>query len=87
MWCFVRIKGPHVLKAYYNNGLLSHSFGPKTKSMAKLVLEHFHPTFLETGGQIKYKDNNHWNVKLSNLSFDHFQEPGEKASRNVYYKA
>ena len=53
---------------------------------AKLVLEHFHPSFLETGEQIKYKDKNRWNAKLSNLSFEPLQYPREKAFWDIYYK-
>ena len=53
---------------------------------AKLVLEHFHPSFLETGGQIKYKDKNRRNAKLSNLSFEPLQYPREKAFWDIYYK-
>ena len=80
--------GPRLMKPYYNRntGVLSHSFGPKTKGTAKLVLEHFHPSFLETGGQIKYKDKNRQNVKLSNLNFETFQQPGAKAFWDVYYQ-
>ena len=80
--------GPHLLKPYYNrkSGCLSHSFGLKTKSTAKLVLEHFHPSFLEIGGEIKYKDKNRANTKLDNLTFEPFEEPGEKAFWDVYVK-
>ena len=53
---------------------------------AKLVLEHFHPSFLETGEQIKYKDKNRRNAKLSNLSFEPLQYPREKAFWDIYYK-
>jgi hypothetical protein len=65
---------------------LSHSFGTKTKSTAKLVLEHFHPLFFEIGGEIKYKDKNRANTKLNNLTFEPFEEPGEKAFWDVYVK-
>ena len=77
---------PRFLKPYYNHGCLSHSFGKRTKGTAKLVLEHFHPTFLETGGHILYCDKNRRNVKLSNLNFEPFEELGSKAFWDVYHK-
>ena len=85
---FKRQTGPRLLQPYFNHRsqCLSHSFGKNTKSTAKLVLEHFHPSFPETGGRILYKDQNRKNAKLNNLDFVPFEEPGIKSFWDVYYK-
>ena len=80
--------GPRLLQPYFNQRTrcLSHSFGKNTKSTAKLVLEHFHPSFKESGGYILFIDKNRKNAKLSNLDFLPFEEPRAKSFWDVYYK-
>jgi hypothetical protein len=77
-----------VLSTFYNKytKVLSVSFGRKTRSVAKLVLETFDPEFQSTGGTPRFKNMDHRDVRLSNLTYDAYEGPEERDYWASYHK-
>jgi hypothetical protein len=76
------------IKPFFNRytKVLSVSFNGSTKSVAKLVLESFDPNFQRVGGVVRFKNMDHRDVRLSNLSYDAFGSEEEKQYWDSYYK-
>ena len=76
------------LKTFYNKKtkVMTVSLGSKTKSLAKLVLKHFDDNYHLQGGIPRFKNMDHRDVSLSNLTYETSGKNEECAYWESYHK-